>query len=325
MRYLVPLILLVLILLLIGLLAWLGHRNMTAMKKSIEESMQILAKHYKVSARDAGTYDEIRIYGLMKFRIRQYDIETLGNLSVMTANMGFMQMASFVITPFEKNLPRLAMEHMYFPVRRKTYTEFYDLVPDTKDAAYQQVLEALQELRETASALADQPAGAAHWYDSLLTVQFYKSGTSGQDPAIHRLFCEAVRRYAEAAAALRCAKSAEKAAYTELQRQPDRKGRCLDRCIQKGARSGDHQGFLRPCLLRHAEHAAVNKNKPLRSELTGAAFPFKRTAPDTDEACCLYDKKLLNEIQHINMCRIINIEESFISFSFTRRPNFYSS
>ena len=233
MRYLIPLILLVLILLLIGLLAWLGHCNMTAMSKSIEESMQILAKHYKVSARDAGSYAEIRIYGLMKFRIRQYDIATLGNLSVMTTNMGFMQMASFVITPFEKNMPLLSMDHMYFPVRRKTYTEFYDLVPDTKDAAYQQVLESLQGLRETASALPDQPAGAAHWYDSLLTVQFYKSGTSGQDPAIHRLFCEAVRRYAEAAAALPPLSDAQKALKKQLIQNYS------DSLIEKGGVSTD--------------------------------------------------------------------------------------
>ena len=45
--------------------------------------------------------------------------------------MGFMQMVSYIITPFKKDMPMLSMDFMYILGNRKAYAEFYDFTPDT--------------------------------------------------------------------------------------------------------------------------------------------------------------------------------------------------
>lgn len=63
----------------------------------------------------------------------------------MTVNMGFMQMVSYVITPYEKNMPLLSMDFMYIMGKRKAYAEFYDLVPDKTTPEYSEVMDAVKE------------------------------------------------------------------------------------------------------------------------------------------------------------------------------------
>lgn len=46
----------------------------------------------------------------------------------MKLNMGVMQMATFVLTPDEKDIPVLSADYMFMLPIRKTYLEIYDLV-----------------------------------------------------------------------------------------------------------------------------------------------------------------------------------------------------
>ena len=233
MRYIVLLIILLLIIVPVVFLTIWAKKNQKIMQKTIDDSMQILSKQFDVKELDAGQYSEIRVYGLMKFNVRQYHIEEIGNLSVMTTNMGFMQMASFVITPFERNLPLLSMDYMYFPGKRKTYTEVYDLVADKTASEYQQVLSVMNGLYETGKPLADMPRGELPWYDDLLTVKLYKSGSVKQDPEIHTLFCDAVKRYADAAGSLSPLSDDERAVKKQITQEYS------DNLIEKGGVSTD--------------------------------------------------------------------------------------
>ncbi|MBR5362477.1 MAG: hypothetical protein IK134_04045 [Oscillospiraceae bacterium] len=233
MKYIIVGILLAAIAGIVIFLAAHAKSNKKQMAKTISESMQILAEHFQVTERDPAEYAQIRIYGLMKFNVKQYEIGGVGNLSVMTTNMGFMQMLSFVITPFEKNLPLLSMDFMYFPGSRKTYTEVYDLVADKDAPEYQTVLETMNGLSETGKALADLPRGELPWYDHLLTVKLYKTGSAKQDETIHALFCDAVSRYADAADTLEPLSEEEKAVKAQLTQQYS------DDLIEKGGVSTD--------------------------------------------------------------------------------------
>lgn len=195
----VLLTILVLIGALVGFLCMKASSNMKIMNDTIDEGMKKLSEYTDVTPVDAGEYSEIKLYGLMKFDVSQYDVSELGNLSVMKVNMGFMQMASFIITPYEKNMPMLSMDFMYIGSNRKAYVEFYDLVKDTSDSAYTEVLGSLKALQSSYSDMEELAVDPA-WYDDLLTVVMHK--VSKDDTRVKKLFVDSVDTYMQAASGL---------------------------------------------------------------------------------------------------------------------------
>ena len=192
-----PKVLLALILIigaLAGFIAFNASKNMEVMNSTLEAGMKTLSEYTEVTPVDTGEFTQIKMYGLMKFNVSQYDVKDVGNLSVMTVNMGFMQMVSYVITPYEKNMPLMSMDFMYILGKRKAYAEFYDLVSDKTDGEYISVLEALKGFEEKYSDLGDIVTDPA-WYDDLMTVVMHKSGKRSDDDRITEMFCDAVRTY----------------------------------------------------------------------------------------------------------------------------------
>ena len=135
------------------------------------------------------------MFGVLKFHVDQYDIEGLGNLSVMRVNMGLMQMATVVITPMDKNLPLLSADYMYVLSSRKLYLEFYDIVKE-KDDRYMQLLDDLGAVQANYAHLESFEASEA-WYDDLLTVASFKSATSKSDSDLIDIFADSLRVYLE--------------------------------------------------------------------------------------------------------------------------------
>ena len=158
---------------------------------------------------NAGDYEELKIYGLMKFKVEQYDIEDLGNLSVMRVNMGFMQMATVVITPKDKNVPLLSADYMYIMGNRKAYLEFYDVVKE-KDTQYKELLNALADAKSNWEHLENITPSKA-WYEHLLTVTTYKAGKADADKDLENMLVESLGIYLE--------KSKEFPMLTEDERQ----------------------------------------------------------------------------------------------------------
>lgn len=229
-------ILAVLLIVLIAVVIFLAvhaNRNNKAMQQTLDDSLKLLSERFPVKQRDAGDFSQIRIYGLMKFHTAQYSVGEIGNLSIMTTNMGMMQMVSFIITPFEKELPLLSMDYMYAAGSRKAYTEVYDLVSDKQTPEYQHILEILKGLYETGKSLPDMKRSGSAWYDDLLTVQLYKICSAQQDQEVHDLFCEAVKRYADAADTLTPLSDSEKTAKKKIIQEYS------DNLIQKGGISTD--------------------------------------------------------------------------------------
>lgn len=201
-----PVVLLVILLLigaLVGFIGWNASRNMKEMNQTLDAGMASLSDFCKVTPVDAGEYSEIKMYGLLKFRVQQYDLSypddnDFGNLSVMRVNMGFMQMVSFVITPYGADMPLLSMDYMYPLGNRKAYTEFYDLVPDKSTEAYTKVLAGLREFQGRYSSIGELETGS-YWYDDLLSVVMHKKLKRADDKTVREMFCDAIRSYMEAA------------------------------------------------------------------------------------------------------------------------------
>lgn len=194
----VPIILgmiLALIIIIVIFVAVTANKNVKAMNSCIDGFLSELEQHYTVTPIDVGEYTEMKIYGLMKFHVEQYNIEELGNLSVMRVNMGVMQMATAVITPKDKNMPLLSADYMYILSNRKAYLEFYDVVKE-KDEQYTQLLAALSEVQNHYDYLENIETSPA-WYAHLLTVTSYKGGKADVDKDLEAMLVDSLKVYLE--------------------------------------------------------------------------------------------------------------------------------
>ena len=175
--------------------AVIANKNVKSMNRCIDAVLTELKKSYTVAPCELGDYKEIKIYGLMKFHVEQYNIEELGNLSIMRVNMGVMQMATVVITPKDKNMPLLSADYMYILSNRKCYLEFYDVVKE-KDEKYNQLLAALSEAQGKYEHLENVETSTA-WYQHLLTVTSYKAGKPDNDKDLEGILVDSLRTYME--------------------------------------------------------------------------------------------------------------------------------
>lgn len=163
------------------------------MNDCIDAAMNELNIQYTITPIDTGDYKEMTIYGIMKFHVEQYNIKELGNLSIMRVNMGFMQMATLVITPQDKNMPLLSMDYMYILGNRKCYVEFYDVV-EQKDESYNSLMELLSGVEKKYDYLEDIETSTA-WYEHLLTVTYYKGGNSDYDEDFKNMMIDSLSTY----------------------------------------------------------------------------------------------------------------------------------
>ena len=188
-------VLLGIILIAIVAISIIADGNVKAMNECIDAAMAEIEKNYTVKPIDAGEYDEMTIYGIMKFDVEQYYIEELGNLSIMKVNMGFMQMATFVITPQDKNMPLMSIDYMYILGNRKCYIEFYDVV-ESKDDTYMTLMDSLTKVEDSYAYL-DNIETSDAWYAHLLTVAIYKGGGSENDAKFKELLTDSLSTYLE--------------------------------------------------------------------------------------------------------------------------------
>ena len=189
--------LLALILVVVIVVAVIASGNVKAMDNCVDAVLAELNKEYTVTEVDPGEYEEMTIYCIMKFHVQQYDIQDIGNLSIMRVNMGVMQMATVVITPQDKNLPLLSADFMYILSNRKAYLEFYDVVAE-KDEQYMNLLNSLKEVHKDYEHLEDITTSPA-WYEDLLTVTVYKGTDKKADADLQNLLVDSLQVYLEEA------------------------------------------------------------------------------------------------------------------------------
>lgn len=188
--------LLALILVAVGGVSVIAGKNAKAMNSCLDAALQKASEGHTITEMDAGEYSQMRLYGVMNFHVKQYKIEELGNLSVMTVNVGLMQMATLVFSPFEKDLPLLSCDYMYILGNRKAYLEFYDLAE--KDDTYMAWIEKFNAIPDTYSDIPETTASSA-WYDDLLTADCYKAGKTKDDEQLKALLVDTVSAYMEMA------------------------------------------------------------------------------------------------------------------------------
>lgn len=210
----------------------IGNNNVKAMNDTVDSVLAKLKENYTITPVDVGDYKEMKIYGFMKFDVEQYDIEELGNLSIMRMNaLGLMQMSTVVITPTDKNMPLLSADYMYILSNRKAYLEFYDVVAQ-KDADYQTLLTALADVQKNYEHLENIETSEA-WYADLLTVTSYKGGKPEADTDLKGMLLDSLDAYVSHAKQIPLLTSEEKAEKLDIT------VKYTDGLIEKGGISTD--------------------------------------------------------------------------------------
>ena len=169
--------------------------NMKMIKRRIDAGLSMLQKVYRVTETDTGTLESFAVAG-RHHAIRQYEIEGVGNLLVMTnPKEGAMQMDTFTITPYYKNLPLFTTDYMYFEDKRMFLNEIYDLVEE-KDGLYREYIAGFAQNCTSVADLEDMPMKKC-WYDSIRPVVAAKIAPPEEDDRILDLFLKNLSTFIE--------------------------------------------------------------------------------------------------------------------------------
>lgn len=137
-------------------------------EKEIEDGLNILNHSYTINEIDCGQFSNLQIQNIV-YNIKQYEIVGVGNLLLMESkDSSELQMLTFVITPYYKNLPLFSSDYLFIGEKRNFLVEYYDLVKE-KNSLYNAYLDKLQAIKDKYADLPDMKLKEC-WYDSLKTV-----------------------------------------------------------------------------------------------------------------------------------------------------------
>lgn len=163
-------------------------QNKRAVERELDLGLQKMKEHYTLVEYPTNEFEKLHIQS-MDYTVRQFEVVGVGNLLVMDSkDSNALQMASFVLTPFYKNLPLFSTDYMYIQGRRSFLIEFYDLV-DKQDEFYLAYMKKFQALKDAHAALPDMPLREC-WYDSMKPVCTAKNTTPENDDEILTMFMD---------------------------------------------------------------------------------------------------------------------------------------
>ncbi len=168
------------------------QRNMQLIEKIIKETLDKISEFYIIQEKDCGEFSSLMIRD-SEFHMKQYEIETVGNLLIMDCKESkLMQMVSVVITPYFKSLPLLSTDFIYIKEKRNFILEYYDLV-EQKNETYKEYLKQFQLLKEKLG-MQDMQMGE-NWYDTIRTVCTAKQTSEEMDERILQNLMDNLKLY----------------------------------------------------------------------------------------------------------------------------------
>ena len=177
-------------------IGYTSYNNTSTMNGLIEEMNNIIEKDYKLKELEIGEFKKILVFKILPFYSKVYQIEGLGIYSVLTLNVGIMQMLTINVNPYEKDIPQLTIEFTVSLQTRKIYIEIYELMVDKENEKYKNYIKKVEEIKNKYSNLKDFSSKES-WHNKYLPVFIRKSGTPKDDKTILYLFKEVVLTYFE--------------------------------------------------------------------------------------------------------------------------------
>ena len=169
--------------------------NIANIEKRTNAGLERLKKDYELKEIDVGDLEEIPIMDDV-YKVKQYEIVGVGNLLVMKSSKpGQMQMDTFTLTPYLKNLPLFTTDYMYIGEKRMFLNEIYNLV-DYQDDLYKGFIDKFAENSSITEDLDDMPMQEC-WYDDIRPVLVAKEATPEDDDLIVRQFLANLETFIE--------------------------------------------------------------------------------------------------------------------------------
>lgn len=161
--------------------------NLRRIEKRIGKGLAILDKYYEVT--EIPVEDELKDFVVAGRRhvVKQFEIDGVGNLLIMTnPDDGHMQMDTFTITPYYKNLPLFTTDYMYFDDHISFLNEIYSLV-EKEDEIYDEYIERFKDNCKAVEGLEDMKLPPC-WYDDIRPVVVAKNASLDDEELIFNLF-----------------------------------------------------------------------------------------------------------------------------------------
>ncbi len=161
--------------------------NVKRIDRRIGAGLALLDKYYEVT--EIPVEDALKDFAVAGRRhvVRQFEIDGVGNLLIMTnPDDGHMQMDTFTITPYYKNLPLFTTDYMYFDDHISFLNEIYSLV-EKEDGLYEEYIKRFKENCRAAEGLSDMKLPPC-WYDDIRPVVIAKNAELSDEDLIFNIF-----------------------------------------------------------------------------------------------------------------------------------------
>lgn len=160
--------------------------NKENIEKRISLGLHLMKQYYELKEIDTKDFKHLDIQN-MSYTVTQYEVVGVGNLLVMDCKDSLaLQMDSFVLTPYYKNLPLFSTDYIYIKERRSFLNEIYNLV-DKQDELYLKYIDEFAKNKDAYNHLTDMPVQAC-WYDDIRPVCTAKNTAPENDEEILTLF-----------------------------------------------------------------------------------------------------------------------------------------
>ena len=180
-----------------GLIAYGGFTiltNSSSMNKMINMAISLLKNKFELKELDVGEFKKIVLKKMLPFYTKLYEIKNLGTVSVLTLNIGIMNVISFNINPFFKDLPQMALDFVSMLNKRIIICEIYDFMINKEDEKYKNFLKEIKEINGKHSNLKEATLSVS-WYSSYLSGVIKKSGNVMNDNQFLSLLKEVLEAY----------------------------------------------------------------------------------------------------------------------------------
>ena len=161
----------------------------------IDRMLEVIGKSFPMEQLPCGEYERMKVSG-MKFTVRRFYAQGLGNVSAMVAKgfFGLMKMDTLIITPTEKDMPLFSYDRVHAMGNDTLIYELYDTLLGDAD------LSSLEQVKKEAAYLPDHDLGQ-HWYDAIkLPVSLSKKGKKEHTPGFDATAIHYLAKYLETAA-----------------------------------------------------------------------------------------------------------------------------
>ena len=184
-----------------GTVTTLASKKNNAFLRSLNDRMMgKLQSRLTVTECDAGAFSTVKLFNVLRVPFRQFTIDGLGNLSTICMSAGPMQMLTFILTPFYKDVPLCSIDVVCVLGNRKTIVEFYDFNGDSS-AERQEQQDSIAAVAPLYMDLAEEPVEST-WSTKLLAVFSRKETTQKDDARLAEMIDAYLDAYLEQCATM---------------------------------------------------------------------------------------------------------------------------